>query len=91
MTPPKPKQRRADDPRINQLQADVKHLHADLEEAKSVAQENARLLAENTQVTKDIRDILGTFKVVGALAKWLTIVGGFFVGVYHGWQSITGR
>lgn len=52
---------------------------------------NALLIEENTAITKDVRDILSTFRIVGKAAKWLTAVSAAIIGVYHGWQSFTGR
>lgn len=46
---------------------------------------------KNTEITEQIRDILNSFKVIGAIAKWLTAVGGALVAGYHGWQKMTGR
>jgi hypothetical protein len=50
-----------------------------------------RKLDENTAMTKDVRDILGTFRIVGLAAKWTAAIGAAGLAVYHGWQAITGR
>lgn len=46
---------------------------------------------ENTAVTKDVRDILGTFRIVGLAAKWIAAIGAAGLAIYHGWQAFTGR
>ena len=69
--------RRAEDPRITQLTHDV---HA-LKEG----------LAKNNETTEQVRDILASFRVVGAVAKWLSGIGAAAVMAYHGWQKVTGR
>lgn len=48
-------------------------------------------LDENTATTREVRDILATFKVVGAIAKWCSAVGGAAILLYHGWMKLTGR
>lgn len=68
--------RRADDPRIAELQAEVKHLHGCVEEAKTIGKENAALIAENTVITTQVRDILTSFRVLSSFAKWFTIIAG---------------
>lgn len=48
-------------------------------------------LDANTALTKDVRDILGTFRVMGLIAKWIAAIGAAGLAIYHGWQAITGR
>jgi len=48
-------------------------------------------LDENTAMTKDVRDILATFRVMGLVAKWVAAIAAAGLAVYHGWQTITGR
>lgn len=48
-------------------------------------------LDANTALTKDVRDILGTFRVVGLMAKWIGAIGAAALALYHGWLAITGR
>jgi hypothetical protein len=48
-------------------------------------------LEENTQLTKDVRDILGTFRIVGIAAKWIGAIGAAGLAIYHGWLFVTGR
>lgn len=58
------------DPRIDMLVAGYEELKKEM--------------AANTAVTNDIRDILGTFRVVGAVAKWVAGIAAAFTAVYHG-------
>lgn len=76
--------RRRDDPRIAKLQEDLDHLHACMEN-------NTRITKESSEAIQQVRDILATFRVLGAIAKWLTGVGAAGVAAYHGWQKLTGR
>lgn len=48
-------------------------------------------MANNTEITKQVRDILTTFTVIGKLAKWLTTIAAFCVACWHAWQKATGR
>lgn len=98
-------ERRKPDPRIGKLdkrvaglersvtglETGMKHLHDCVESAKAQGRKNEELIAENTKITQEVRDILATFRIVAAVAKWLTAVGAFFVGTYHAWQKVTGR
>ena len=52
--------RRADDPRVTKLVTDVESLQ--------------HQMAENTEVTKQVRDILASFKTAAAIAKWITTI-----------------
>ena len=38
---------------------------------------------ENTKLTREVLDTLRAFKMLGTLAKWVTVVGGTAVGVYQ--------
>jgi len=44
-------------------------------------------LDENTKLTQEVRDILTTFKMVGAFAKW---VGAIVAAVAGAWAAIKG-
>lgn len=52
-------------------------------------------LAENTELTQQVRDILTSFRVVGAVAKWLTAIVGALAAtaaaIWQGWHYLTGR
>lgn len=72
--PPVP-ERRADDPRVVRLVADV----ADLKQE----------MARNTAVTEQVRDILATFKTLGAIAKWVTAIAGAIAAIFA--AAKTGR
>lgn len=52
--------RRADDPRVTKLVTDVESLQ--------------HQMAENTEVTMQVRDILASFKTAAAIAKWITTI-----------------
>lgn len=41
-------------------------------------------MAANTAITNDIRDILGTFRIVGAIAKWVAAIAAAITAGYHG-------
>ena len=36
----------------------------------------------NTEVTHQVRDILGTFKTLGSVAKWLTAIAGAVAAIF---------
>jgi hypothetical protein len=61
-------QRRASDPRIDALVADVATLRKDM--------------IANTEITAQVRDILASFRVIGAVTKWAAAVGGGCVAAY---------
>ena len=63
-------ERRADDSRITGLVADVAVLK--------------QQMLENTQVTCQVRDILASFRIVGAVAKWAAAIGAGTAAAYHG-------
>jgi len=69
--------RRADDQRITRLVDDVVILKTQM--------------IENTEVTKQVKDILTSFRMVALAAKWVAAVGAGILALYHGWQSVTGR
>lgn len=76
--------RRVDDPRITQLVEDVKI-------AKTRQTEMQRTIDENTKLTKQVRDVIISFRVIAAVSKWLTAIGGAAIVCYHAWQRLTGR
>lgn len=55
-------QRRSTDPLVSQLATDVAQLQSEMK--------------RNTEVTEQVRDILSSFKVMMAVAKWFTAVAG---------------
>lgn len=61
-------QRRGDDPRIDALVQDVCLLKKDM--------------AQNTEVTMQVRDILASFRVIAKVAKWLTAIATAVAAVY---------
>lgn len=44
-------------------------------------------MANNTEITKQVRDVLASFRVIGAISKWLTAIGAFGVMIWHGVQE----
>lgn len=42
---------------------------------------------ENTKLTREVLDTLRAFKMVGAIAKWGTVIGGAVAGGYHAVQQ----
>jgi len=63
-------ERRADDNRLNTVITDVAELKRQME--------------ENTKVTRQIHDIMRSFKILGTIAKWTSAVGAAGTAVYHG-------
>ena len=55
------------------------HRIAALEERASVIE---RKIDENTAITKEVADILATFRVMGNLAKWTSAIAAAFSAVY---------
>lgn len=77
--------------KVEAVEGELKHLHDCIEAAKSISAKNEALLEELKVVTHEVRDILGTFRILGQAAKWATAMGAFFLMLYHGWQKFTGR
>lgn len=44
-------------------------------------------MAENTEITTQVRDLLGSFRIMAAIAKWFSIIGG---AVAAGFAAIKG-
>lgn len=51
-------------------------------------EELKRELRHNTQITEHVADLLASFRVVGAVAKWVGAVAAACVAIYHGYQVI---
>lgn len=69
--------RRTDDARITQIEQRMSDFEL--------------LLKANTDVTQEVRDILGSFKILGTLAKWGAAIVGTGMGAYHAVTSLLGR
>jgi hypothetical protein len=67
--------RRMPDPRIDDLQGKVEHLHDCVEGLKLE-------MKKNTEVTEQVRDILASFRIAGAIAKWIGGMAGAAAGVW---------
>lgn len=68
----------------NQMRSEVAHLHQCVEELK-------KAVADNAVVLEQVREILASFRVVGAVAKWLAALGAGATAVYHGalwWRGL---
>jgi hypothetical protein len=59
--------RRAEDPRVNQLVTDMTHVKEELN--------------KNTEITEQVRDLLASFRVMASVAKWITAVAAAIAGV----------
>ena len=66
--------RRHNDLRIDALQQDMTLLHASVSEMK--------------ETVKEMHDILASFRVLAAVAKWITAIAGAVAAVYAGYHSI---
>lgn len=45
-------------------------------------------IQENTELTRQVRDILITFRVTALIAKWIATVGAAFAALYYAWLKI---
>lgn len=68
--------RRTPDPVVQQLVSDVAQLQKDMK--------------ENTAVTKEVRDILRAFKIMGTIAKWTGAFAGAGYAIMQFWQKLKG-
>ena len=66
------KERRAVDPRIDELVRDMSDVKKEL--------------AANTEITKQVADVLASFRVISAIAKWATAVGAAIIAIKAGWN-----
>ena len=67
------KERRASDPRIDAL---VTQMHDVQVELKA-----------NTEITKQVADVLASFRVIANVAKWLTVMSTAIFALWHGVQA----
>lgn len=75
--------RRHDDTRINKLTSDLAHVHGCVEELKRMAKENKDTL-------DDMKAILSSFRIVGALAKWIASVVAAGSAIVLFWRNLKG-
>lgn len=61
--------RRTDDPRILALVEDMKAVKVEL--------------AQNTAITKQVADVLASFHVLAAVAKWVATIGAGILALKH--------
>lgn len=66
-------ERRREDQRIGKLVCDV----CDLKEQ----------MAENTEITGQVRDMLASFRVIAVVAKWVTAIAAAVAAVVAAWHS----
>ena len=66
-------ERRHEDQRIVKLVGDVCDLKTQM--------------AENTEITHQVRDILTSFRVMALFAKWIAAIAAAVAGVVAAWQS----
>ena len=45
-------------------------------------------LAKNTAITEQVADVLASFRVMAALAKWCAAIGAGTLAVWHGVQEL---
>lgn len=69
--------RRADDPRIDKLVEDVSSLQ--------------KQVLENTEVTKQVKEMIGSFKMIATVAKWIAAVVAGYVAIKTGIASFFGK
>lgn len=77
--------------KVGVIESDLKHLHDCVEDVKHIAAKNEALLEELKVVTHEVRDILGTFRVLGSAAKWATAIGAFFIMCWQAWLKFNGK
>lgn len=65
-------QRRANDERIDTIISDVATLK--------------REMKANTEVTTQVRDILTSFRLMAAAAKWIAAIGAGLMAIWHGFD-----
>jgi hypothetical protein len=65
--------RRANDPRVEQLVKDV----ADLKVS----------MVQNTEITVQVRDVLASFRVIGSVAKWITAIFAAIAAAYLAFKT----
>ena len=69
-----PTERRAEDPRLGALVDDVAELK--------------KQMVLNTEITQQVRDILTSFRVIGAVAKWITALIAGALALWHGADNV---
>lgn len=45
-------------------------------------------LKANTAITKDVADLIASFRVLAAVGKWIAAVGAGLAAVWHGWDFL---
>lgn len=90
------------DRRLNEISADagiqkklVESLHVELRDVRTQTTNTQRWVEDNSKITREVRDILSSFRLAGLISKWIIIIGAalttmgvgitFMYGVVHGW------
>jgi len=81
--------------RINGLAADgamlkkyVETLHSEVRDIRTQTISTQTWVEDNSKVTREVKEILMSFKTVGHFAKWITTVAASVAvvfGIVHGW------
>ena len=66
--------RRVSDAILDKLVLDVASLQVDMK--------------ANTEVTVQVRDILSSFRIMAAIAKWLAAIGAGAAALFHGYDFL---
>lgn len=85
--PTHPPQRRAQDPRIEQLVVDVAKARVKQEAMQRSLDENTQITTQMKGTVDDVRDILTSFKMLGKFAKW---AGGIVAALATAWAAVKG-
>lgn len=98
MTARKKLDRRVPDPRLEKLVNDMDTVQIKLEtntvftqkalERADAAAVKAEAMANDV---KDVKDILTSFRIAGAIAKWLAGIAAAAVAIKTGWASFFGK
>ncbi len=74
--------------RTRGLANDVLFLRGEVTKLRGKLEGNSAKIDNLIDVTRQVRDILITFKVTNAVAKWVVSVGAAFAALYYGWTHI---
>jgi hypothetical protein len=75
--------------RIND--AHIKSLYDEMHNVTKKVDVLQAWVTENSQVTRDVRDLLSTFQVSRSVANWIVKVGGAGAIVYAGFKGWIGK
>jgi len=69
-------ERRAEDPRINALVSDMQSVKAELAA-------NTEITKRNSEITAQVAEVLASFRVLAAVAKWVATIGAGILALKH--------